>query len=172
MAGSSMLIGFNNDVEFKGRMFHIQTEDHGLKDGHITTILFFNGQTLDSKKVDYRGDLEGVTDDDDKRKAVKKRMVALHREFYKKLFDGNYEEQVEAMVAVRTSQNGIKKSPPPLKTRNSDSNNPKLQRKPPPPPRIPKRAVNTKTCYRGIIWPDTLDLSLDGLVRDFLATQS
>jgi len=115
--GSSMLIGFNNDVEYKGRMFHIQTEDHGIKDGHITTILFFSGQILDSKKVCYLEDIEGVDEDEEKKKAIKKRMVDLHREFYKKLFDGTYEKKVEEMDpkdGKKTSSDEIKKAAPAL----------------------------------------------------------
>ena len=97
-----MLIGFNNDVEFQGQMYHIQTEDHGIKDGHITTILFFSGQILDSKKIGYAADIQGVTDEEECKKIIKKRMVTLHREFYKRLFDGIYEEQVKKLSASKS----------------------------------------------------------------------
>lgn len=169
-----MLIGFNNDIEFNGKMFHIQTEDHGIKDGHITTILFYSGQILDSKKIGYHEDIEGITEEEEKKKAIKKRMVTLHREFYKKLFDGTYEEQVEHLLKKpeAESSNAVKKmelkiTPPPTP--------PKASAPPPIPPAIPPQArvlkpKDDKTAFRGLIWPDK-DLAIDGLVLAFLQSQ-
>ena len=36
-------LGFNNNVRHKGRVFHIQTEDSGIKHPHIITHLFADG---------------------------------------------------------------------------------------------------------------------------------
>ncbi|MDX9719325.1 MAG: hypothetical protein RBU37_01165 [Myxococcota bacterium] len=115
-----MLIGFNNDVEYQGQMYHIQTEDHGVKDGHITTILFFTGQILDSKKIGYAEDIANVSDEEERKKIIKKRMVNLHREFYKKLFEGQYEESVKRLLSTKGEAKDVeaagpaKADPPPL----------------------------------------------------------
>jgi hypothetical protein len=102
-----MLIGFNNDVEYNGRMFHIQTEDNGLKNASITTILFYQGQILDRRSTGY-GDIakQHTTNEEERNKAVKKRMVELHRALYKNLFDGMYEEQTDRLAAAKGLDGG------------------------------------------------------------------
>ena len=39
----SPLLGYNNNVRHKNRVFHIQTEDSGVKHPHIITHLFMDG---------------------------------------------------------------------------------------------------------------------------------
>lgn len=47
-------LGFNNNVRHKGRVFHIQTEDSGIKHPHIITHLFADGgRILKSTKTSY-----------------------------------------------------------------------------------------------------------------------
>ena len=47
-------LGFNNNVRHKGRVFHIQTEDSGVKRPHIITHLFMDGgRILKSNKTSY-----------------------------------------------------------------------------------------------------------------------
>ncbi|MGH7440435.1 MAG: hypothetical protein ACRENE_32495, partial [Polyangiaceae bacterium] len=50
----SPLLGYNNNVRHKGRVFHIQTEDSGVKYGHIITHLFMDGgRILKSVETSY-----------------------------------------------------------------------------------------------------------------------
>ena len=50
----SPLLGYNNNVRHKNRIFHIQTEDSGVKYGHIITHLFMDGgRILKSVKTSY-----------------------------------------------------------------------------------------------------------------------
>ena len=37
------LLGFNNNVRHRGRVFHIQTEDSGIRHARIVTHLFADG---------------------------------------------------------------------------------------------------------------------------------
>jgi hypothetical protein len=47
-------LGFNNNVRHKGRVFHIQTEDSGVKHPHVITHLFADGgRILKSTKTSY-----------------------------------------------------------------------------------------------------------------------
>ncbi len=48
-----MQIGINQDVEHNGERYHIQTEDGGVKNPVITTLLFKGGVVLASKKTPY-----------------------------------------------------------------------------------------------------------------------
>lgn len=48
-----MNTGYNQNILFRGEVFHIQTEDGGLANPVVTTILFKGGSVLASKKVNY-----------------------------------------------------------------------------------------------------------------------
>ena len=48
------LLGFNNNVRHQGRVFHIQTEDSGVKRPHVITHLFADGgRILKSSRTEY-----------------------------------------------------------------------------------------------------------------------
>lgn len=87
-----MEIGFNDDVEYRGSTFHIQTEDHGLEDGRVSSQLFISGRILESSTVEYTPLLEGITDDEERKAKIRKVMVASHRNLYKKLLSGALDE--------------------------------------------------------------------------------
>ncbi len=48
-----MFIGINTNIQHKGETYHVQTEDGGLDQHTLTTILFKNGVILSSKKSSY-----------------------------------------------------------------------------------------------------------------------
>lgn len=50
----SPLVGFNNNVRYRGMSFHIQTEDSGIGRPHIITHLFADGgRVIKTLRVDY-----------------------------------------------------------------------------------------------------------------------
>jgi hypothetical protein len=54
MKAPSPLLGFNNNFKHKGSVYHIQTEDSGVKHPHIITHLFADGgRILKSIKTSY-----------------------------------------------------------------------------------------------------------------------
>ena len=48
-----MLMGFNHNIRYKGEVFHVQTEDSGIANPHITTLLYRGGVILCSQKTSY-----------------------------------------------------------------------------------------------------------------------
>ena len=48
-----MITGFNTEIEHQGTVFHVQTEDKGLDNPVIETIIFTAGEILDSKRTSY-----------------------------------------------------------------------------------------------------------------------
>ncbi|HUT54466.1 MAG TPA: hypothetical protein VM658_13840 [bacterium] len=48
-----MLPGYNHNICYKGQIFHIQTEDSGVKYPHVITLLFVKGNIVARKKKDY-----------------------------------------------------------------------------------------------------------------------
>lgn len=48
-----MLSGFNTDCTVSGKVFHVQTEDNGLKNPTIVTLVYQGGAIVASKKTSY-----------------------------------------------------------------------------------------------------------------------
>lgn len=88
-----MQIGYNNDVEFRGKTFHIQTEDRGLKAAKIETQVFQAGAILDTAIIPYAKQIDGV-EGDDRIAKIRDMMKAAHKNFYKKIQAGEYNEMV------------------------------------------------------------------------------
>lgn len=102
-----MLIAYNNDIEFRSRWYHIQTEDNGLKDGHITTTVFYSGQILDSKTTSYLDAIRDISDTEEQNRIIKNAMTTQHKYFYTKLYEGTYEALVNASQKAGTSHNNL-----------------------------------------------------------------
>ena len=48
-----MLVGYNNNVTYKGKVYHVQTEDSGLNNPIIVTLRISKAQSLLQKKTSY-----------------------------------------------------------------------------------------------------------------------
>ncbi len=48
-----MISGMNTEMEYQGKIYHIQTEDGGRSSPVITTQLFFKGAILVTQKTNY-----------------------------------------------------------------------------------------------------------------------
>ena len=61
-----MITGFNTDITCEGQVFHIQTEDKGLANPIIETLVYTGGEIVCARKSSYAelaesGYLEVVT---------------------------------------------------------------------------------------------------------------
>lgn len=89
MKGPSPLLGYNNNVRHGGKLYHIQTEDSGLKHPHIITHLFADGgRIIASRKTSY-AEYVGT---DDYQATVKQLMKEQHKAMFIALRDGEYDE--------------------------------------------------------------------------------
>lgn len=88
-----MLIGYNNDVDHRGKTFHIQTEDRGTNDDTIETQLFCGGAILDTNITNYT-ELVKSLEGKEREKKIKTIMQASHRSLFKKLMAGEYDHMV------------------------------------------------------------------------------
>lgn len=85
----SPLVGYNTNVRHKGNLYHIQTEDSGVKRPHVITQLFADGgRIIASEKTSYE---EHVTADN-LPALVKKLMQDQHKRVFIALRDGVYDE--------------------------------------------------------------------------------
>src|SRR5512134_2548659 len=83
-----MVVGFNHNIEHKGKMYHIQTEDSGLENPHIITHLFVGGNILASKKTSY-ADIVGA---ENLAQVVRELMEEQHKEMLRNLINGVYDD--------------------------------------------------------------------------------
>ncbi len=93
MKSPSPLLGYNNNVRHKGRVFHIQTEDSGVHHPHIITHLFTDGgrivRSLRGSYADHLG-APAVAE------IVRKMMKAQHKAMLVSLRNGDFDHLVRA----------------------------------------------------------------------------
>ncbi|HLM60667.1 MAG TPA: hypothetical protein VK308_07685, partial [Pyrinomonadaceae bacterium] len=58
-----MITGFNTDIEFQGTIYHVQTEDKGVKTPLILSLVYDRGTILASKRSAYNDLLIGKFDE-------------------------------------------------------------------------------------------------------------
>jgi len=88
-----MVGGFNTNVRYKGRTFHVQTEDSEHGGAKIVTLLYEGGVILHSRKQAYEGDSKDRT-------AVRERMEAQHAEMVRALKGGELDAEVGLVAAA------------------------------------------------------------------------
>ncbi|MGQ0505976.1 MAG: hypothetical protein ACT4TC_11740 [Myxococcaceae bacterium] len=115
--------GFNHNIKHKGKVYHVQTEDSGVRNPHIITHLFVGGNILASKKTSYADILNA----ENLSEVVRELMEEQHKEMLRNLINGIYD----------TAENGgaAKHYQPGQLATAEEAANTKLQTgtKPPPP---------------------------------------
>lgn len=54
-----MITGFNTDIKHGDKVYHIQTEDKGLANPYIESLVYVGGEILASKKTSYAEQIKG-----------------------------------------------------------------------------------------------------------------
>jgi hypothetical protein len=89
------VLGFNNNVRHRGRIFHIQTEDSGVRFARIVTHLFADGgRIIKTARTDYAEHL----DKGDVAKVVRTLMKDQHRAMFTSLRAGELDAALERAV--------------------------------------------------------------------------
>lgn len=87
-----MLSGLNTDIEYKGKTYHVQTEDGGIDSPVIVSLLFDRGAILASKKTSYADIIKA----DCLEEIVRDLMREQHKGMLKDLVSGRVELAVPA----------------------------------------------------------------------------
>jgi hypothetical protein len=80
-----MITGFNTDIEFNGRVFHVQTEDRGVDNPIVESLVYSGGAIVTSRKMAYSDLLEPEGCDEDE---LHHRMEVQHRELIRAIRNG------------------------------------------------------------------------------------
>jgi hypothetical protein len=104
---ASPLLGYNNNVRHKNRVFHIQTEDSGVKHPHIITHLFMDGgRILKSIKRSYAEHVGA----DKMQDTVKQMMKEQHKAMFIALRDGQFDGMLDEGQAAKESKDAKNKA--------------------------------------------------------------
>ena len=87
-----MVVGLNHNIMYRGEVFHIQTEDSGLSNPSITTLLFRGGTIIASKKTGY-ADIVKV---ENLEQVVEELMKDQHKEMLRRLKSGEFDQRAFA----------------------------------------------------------------------------
>ncbi len=93
---SNMLVGYNTNVSYKGTVYHVQTEDSGLKNPHIITLLYNKGAILARKKVSYAD----IAADPDYKEQARELMKEQHKAMIRELIAGKHTQKNNAEAAA------------------------------------------------------------------------
>lgn len=90
-----MVLGFNHNLMYKGEVFHVQTEDSGVANPHIITLLYRGGVIISSKKTSYSDILKM----DNLEAVVEELMKEQHKDMMRRLKTGEFDEKAFSFKA-------------------------------------------------------------------------
>jgi hypothetical protein len=83
-----MITGYNTDVRHGNRIFHVQTEDKGVSNPKIETLIYVGGEILDSYRSSYEDLLAAPPVPET---AIQGRMDEQHRAVIRDIKNGKYD---------------------------------------------------------------------------------
>ncbi|MBN1573647.1 MAG: hypothetical protein JW984_10680 [Deltaproteobacteria bacterium] len=86
-----MIPGFNHNVRYKGILYHVQTEDSGVDNPVITTLLYKSGTILSSKRTSYSDILNSDKMDEVVKEIMKEQHKMMLYDLKNGVFDGEKE---------------------------------------------------------------------------------
>jgi hypothetical protein len=173
----SPLLGYNNNIRHKNRVFHVQTEDSGIRHPHIITHLFMDGgRILKSVKTSYADQLGA----DKMADAVRQMMKDQHKAMLMGLRDGQYDYLVEGGTAKpedkAAAKGGVatapteRAMPTPAAVKPVEAAKPRSRSAPPPavspaPPTARRADSEPPVTTRNTNAPEELTLDIEALER-------
>jgi hypothetical protein len=83
-----VITGYNSDVRHGSRVFHVQTEDKGLGNPKIETLIYLGGEILDS----YRGTYDDLLSEPQLQdQVIQARMDEQHKSVIRDIKNGKYD---------------------------------------------------------------------------------
>jgi len=144
-----MLTGYNTDFKFQGKVYHCQTEDGGANSPFITSLLYFQGAILASRKTSYADILKADCLDE----VVRELMMEQHKQMIRDLMQGKLDATNAPHEATYQSTAAQNDAAP--KAAAAPAAPIKKETPPPPPPPPPSEEPKEK--------------SLDDIILDLLA---
>jgi hypothetical protein len=87
-----VITGFNTDIKHSEKVYHVQTEDKGVGNPYIETLVYVGGEILASKKTSYAEQLKTGVDD----KWIGGLMEQQHRTMIAAIKRGRFDQPADA----------------------------------------------------------------------------
>ncbi len=87
-----MITGFNTDIKHNEKVYHIQTEDKGLQNPYIESLVYVGGEILASKKTSYAEQVKSGVDE----KWIGSLMEQQHRTMIAAIKRGRFDGPADA----------------------------------------------------------------------------
>ncbi|HEX8407393.1 MAG TPA: hypothetical protein VF883_00895 [Thermoanaerobaculia bacterium] len=97
-----MITGFNTDIKHNEKVYHVQTEDKGVGNPYIESLVYVGGEILASKKTSYAEQLKTGVDD----KWIGGLMEQQHRTMIAAIKRGRFDQPAD------TTKTGMEPLPP------------------------------------------------------------
>lgn len=106
-----MITGFNTDIKHNEKVYHIQTEDKGLQNPYIESLVYVGGEILASKKTSYAEQVKSGVDE----KWIGSLMEQQHRTMIAAIKRGRFDAPADATktAAPRPSTPTVAQPAPP-----------------------------------------------------------
>ena len=98
-----MITGFNTDIKHNEKVYHVQTEDKGVGNPYIESLVYVGGEILASKKTSYAEQLKTGVDD----KWIGGLMEQQHRTMIAAIKRGRFDQPAQP-----TSSGGVRTPTP------------------------------------------------------------
>lgn len=85
-----MILGFNHNIMYRGEVFHVQTEDSGVENPTIVTLLYKGGVILGSAKTSYAD----ILNMESLEEVVEELMKEQHKAVMRRLKSGEFDERI------------------------------------------------------------------------------
>src|SRR5687768_13679690 len=89
-----MLPGFNHNIRYKDRVFHVQTEDTGLVQQFLVTQVFIGGHLVAIEKTSYSDVISLQLDNEKRNDQIRSRMQDQHKRLLKNLVKHAYDDRI------------------------------------------------------------------------------
>lgn len=87
-----MVPGFNHNIKYKGRIYHVQTEDNGAANPYIATHIFLGGNILASRRTSY----QDIVLNENAPQIIEEMMKEQHKAMVKELIHGALDDKLTA----------------------------------------------------------------------------
>ena len=104
-----MITGFNTDIKHNEKVYHVQTEDKGVGNPYIESLVYVGGEILASKKTSYAEQLKSGIDD----KWIGGLMEQQHRTMIAAIKRGRFDQPADTTksapkpAATLSESNGV-----------------------------------------------------------------
>jgi ketol-acid reductoisomerase len=90
-----MVPGFNHNLQYKGELFHVQTEDNGIANPYIITLIYRGGAILCSQKISYSDILKM----EKLEVVIEELMKEQHKNMMRRLKSGEFDDKAFSVGA-------------------------------------------------------------------------